>query len=168
MKLYIASSWKNFLILRPFAKHLRGFGHDVYLFCDETEPACKSSLLLRSGDEHRTWTAETVFNDDRLDAVYAPNMAKLEWSEAVLLFLPCGKSAHMEAGWEKGAGKYLIIFGDTEPGDWDAMYRMADKYFPIASTSEMFRYFEELGKAEAGEIEATHGQTDIQREGGTP
>jgi hypothetical protein len=42
-----------------------------------------------------------------------------------VLVLPCGRSAHLEAGWAKGAGKRLVILLD-EQNEPELMYRFAD------------------------------------------
>jgi len=39
--------------------------------------------------------------------------------------LPCGRSAHLEAGWTAGNGTPLILYA-TEPQEPELMYRMAD------------------------------------------
>ena len=53
-------------------------------------------------------------------------MTELSQADVVVLILPCGKSAHMEAGWIKGVEGRLIIYGDMLKGEFDAMYGMAD------------------------------------------
>ena len=39
----------------------------------------------------------------------------MEWADTCVLVLPCGRSAHLEAGWFAGRGKRLIIF--TKDGE---------------------------------------------------
>jgi nucleoside 2-deoxyribosyltransferase len=47
----------------------------------------------------------------------------MQWADACVLVMPCGRSAHLEAGYFVGAGKPLyILLSDGEP---ELMYRMA-------------------------------------------
>jgi hypothetical protein len=39
---------------------------------------------------------------------FALDMGALEWCDACVLVLPCGRSAHLEAGWAAGAGKFTV------------------------------------------------------------
>lgn len=52
----------------------------------------------------------------------------LDWCDICIMCLPCGKSAHLEAGYAKGKGKKLIIysFEKFKKGDIDVMYGFAD------------------------------------------
>ena len=56
---------------------------------------------------------------------FALDMGALETCDAVVLLLPCGRSAHLEAGWAKGNGKHLCIV-TAEGMEPELMYRMAD------------------------------------------
>lgn len=53
----------------------------------------------------------------------------MEWADTCVLLMPCGRSAHIEAGYMKGRGKRLIVYYPTtdrngfEP---DLMYLLAD------------------------------------------
>ena len=44
---------------------------------------------------------------------------------ACLLVLPCGRSAHTEAGWMKGAGKKVIVY-IPEMQEAELMYKLFD------------------------------------------
>ena len=46
----------------------------------------------------------------------------MQWADTGVLVMPCGRSAHLEAGYFVGAGKRLIILiNDSEP---ELMYKM--------------------------------------------
>jgi nucleoside 2-deoxyribosyltransferase len=47
------------------------------------------------------------------------------WADAGVLVMPCGRSAHIEAGYFVGAGKPLIIL--LAEGEPELMYKMATK-----------------------------------------
>lgn len=80
--------------------------------------------------EWRSWDAErylTALESDPAVKGYESDMAALESADLVILVLPCGKSAHLEAGWAVGAGKPLVIVLDERAFEPDLMYRMAVK-----------------------------------------
>ena len=45
------------------------------------------------------------------------------------MVLPSGKNAHLEAGYAKGIGKKLFVYGDFTSGEFDVMYGFADGLF---------------------------------------
>ncbi|OGG67444.1 hypothetical protein A2Z56_04540 [Candidatus Kaiserbacteria bacterium RIFCSPHIGHO2_12_45_16] len=55
---------------------------------------------------------------------FALDMNALRWCDACVLVLPCGRSAHLEAGWAAGAGKVLVIY-IPEYDTPELMYGMA-------------------------------------------
>ena len=48
----------------------------------------------------------------------------MKWADACVMVMPCGRSAHLDAGWFVGIGKPLIILlSDGEP---ELTYKMAN------------------------------------------
>lgn len=128
MKIYVASSWRNDH-QQTVVKALRNVGHDVYDFkhptqgdagfhWSEIDPNWANWTTQQYRDALRHKYASFGFNRD-FDAMKA--------SDACVLVLPCGRSAHLEAGWMKGAGKKVFAYipsGITiEP---ELMYKMLD------------------------------------------
>jgi hypothetical protein len=60
---------------------------------------------------------------------FAADFAALERADAVVLVLPCGKSAHLELGWAVGAGKRTAILLE-DPMQPELMYRAVDHLAP--------------------------------------
>ena len=58
--------------------------------------------------------AEQQFNAD----IFA-----MEWADTCVLVLPCGRSAHTEAGWMAGAGKRVIVY-IPEMQEPELMYKL--------------------------------------------
>jgi hypothetical protein len=140
MKIYVASSWRNYA--QPAIVHLlRRCGHDVYDFKNpdvsdsgfhwsEIDPLWKgwSSAEFIKGLDHPV--ARAGFAKD-LDAML--------WADAFVLVMPCGRSAHLELGWAVGAGKKtVILLGSGEP---ELMYKMADHV--VSSAGDLFDIFGE-------------------------
>ena len=61
-----------------------------------------------------------------------------------MLVLPCGRSAHTEAGWMAGAGKKVIVY-IPEMQEPELMYKLFD-----AVTGEIDDLLDEIRKAAAG------------------
>uniref|UniRef100_A0AB33IWX6 Uncharacterized protein n=1 Tax=Prevotella sp. GTC17254 TaxID=3236794 RepID=A0AB33IWX6_9BACT len=52
----------------------------------------------------------------------------MQEADCCVLLLPCGRSAHSEAGWMKGQGKKVFILDLSERPTPELMYRMFDAY----------------------------------------
>jgi hypothetical protein len=134
MRLYVASSWRN-PYQQSIVADLRAQGHDVY---DFMHPPGGDHLGFSWSDVDpgwRQWSAEQYL--EALDhpiaqAGFDSDFAAMRWAHAGVLVLPCGRSAHLEAGYFVGAGKPLWIL--LEPGEFpvpegesnpELMYKMA-------------------------------------------
>ncbi|MFW5920202.1 MAG: hypothetical protein ACOCUS_00075, partial [Polyangiales bacterium] len=54
---------------------------------------------------------------------FESDRAGLEWCDRLVLLLPCGRSAHLEAGWAAGSGRPVhVLLADGEP---ELMYLLA-------------------------------------------
>ena len=107
-RIYLASSWRN--PYQPaFVLALRQAGHRVYDFrnppnnsgfgweqvCLEPKPTVAKYL-----EALKHPIAQAGFTAD-FDA--------MKWADTCVLLLPCGRSAHLEAGWCIGTGRRTII-----------------------------------------------------------
>lgn len=128
MNIYTATSWKNEKFVLEFARTLRSWGHDVYCFAE-----------LGQGQNVFIWSEVITPDDDGITCLdtddsrraYYVDKKNLDWSECVILILPCGRDAHLEAGYGKGQGKLLFILGDWPKGEYSNMYHLADGLFRI-------------------------------------
>lgn len=130
MRIYVASSWRN-KRQQEVVSALRGEGHEVYDF--------KNPRMGEDGfhwsDIDPCWQEWTVGEYRRRlltsrEASYGfmSDMRAMQWAEACLLVMPCGRSAHLEMGWMAGAGKitgYLI----EEKFEPELMTLMCDDIF---------------------------------------
>jgi hypothetical protein len=129
VKIYLASSWKNQEVLIGLAAVLRRHGHEVDCFCDASTGryVFHWSEMLTSEDKSRSeLDAITFLQDERSQRAFAEDKRWIDWAEAVVLVLPAGRSAHLEAGYAKGQGKRLVVLGQFPPGEFDVMYGFAD------------------------------------------
>lgn len=123
--IYVASSWRN--DQQQYVVHcLREAGFSVYDFKNPRDG--DNGFHWSEIDQNwQTWSPEK-FREALEHPVavsgFRSDMDALLGCKACVLVMPCGRSAHIEAGHAKGAGKRLIILlSDGEP---ELMYRMAD------------------------------------------
>ena len=114
-KIYTASSWRN-VRYPKVVRRIKNEGFQVYDFQNPwdfgaafnwyqvdaswtggADMAVSAASFVR-GIEHPV--AKRGFSSD---------FSGMKWADIGVLILPCGKSAHMEAGWFVGAGKPLHI-----------------------------------------------------------
>lgn len=125
--IYVASSWKN-LHQQGVVGALRNKGFSVY---DFRHPSVDNNGFSwrHTTEALRPWDIETYL--DALDHPAAVDGFRLDWeamqaSSACVLVLPCGRSAHLEAGYFVGAMKPLAILLDGTPiAEPELMYKMA-------------------------------------------
>lgn len=132
MRIYIASSWKLETVLKVIAKQLRKIeGLEVDLFCDP-----KSGRYIFYIDDlpipREGLTALTLLQYWQVHKAADSDYSAIDWCDTLLLILPCGKSAHFEAGYAHGKGKtvYVAPLEDYPLGDVDACYARVDIMFP--------------------------------------
>lgn len=115
-KIYLASSWRN-----PFQhfilQKLRFAGHDVYDFKNPS-PGNSGFAWSQVDREWLTWTPEQYIkrleNSRAAADGFALDKFALDWCDMCVIVLPCGRSAHLEAGYAIGQGKttYFLLHED--------------------------------------------------------
>ena len=126
-KIYLASSWRN-QHQQSLVNELRLLGYEVYDFkhpngdpgfrWDKIEEKWQDWSMKEYREALKTDCAQFGFNRD-FDAMKAADIC--------VLCLPCGRSAHLEAGWMKGAGKKVIAFiHPSETIEPELMYGLLD------------------------------------------
>lgn len=125
MNVYVASSWRN--DRQPeVVKILRKLGgHSVYDFRNPTD-GNKGFHWSEIDLSWQTW-APANFIDGLCHPLakdgFQTDFDAMQAADACVLVMPCGRSAHLEAGYFVGAGKPLfILLSDGEP---ELMYKMA-------------------------------------------
>ena len=126
--IYVASSWR--CEFQPeIVRFLQKRGHDVYDFKNPRPgdhgfhwSAISTRWTEWSCSEFRSGLASPI-----AQAGFRSDMAALRACDVVMLVLPCGRSAHAEAGWAAGAGKKVYVYlpprKQIEP---ELMYLMFD------------------------------------------
>ncbi len=110
-RIYVASSWRN-KYYPEVVNALREAGHDVYDF--RNPPHGGSGFHWIDVDENATnWSLEQYFEGlqhPKAELQFQNDLNALKWADTCVLVLPCGRSAHTEAGWLAGAGKRVIVY----------------------------------------------------------
>lgn len=126
MRVYVASSWRNEKQPAVVAR-LRADGHQVYDF-RHPAPGDNGFHWSEIDAGWKAWTP-TEFRaalDHPVAAVgFEKDMFALRTAEVTVLVLPCGRSAHLEAGFAVGRGQRVVILLDEEGLEPELMYRMA-------------------------------------------
>ena len=143
MRIYVAGSFKNIARIRVIGDELRLSGYDVYVFCDEHEPTYRLSQELRQEVDVATLTPQAINNNKTLLTIGSLNYMRLIQCDALVLVLPCGRSAHLEAGWMCGQNRPVYVIGPMVPGEFDAMYVMVDGIFTEVQYPQLAKKLEE-------------------------
>lgn len=126
-KIYVASSWRN-PYYEQVVKRLREEGYEVYDF--RNSPHGGNGFHWTDVDENApNWTFEVYaegLNHPLAERQFKADLDALEWADACVLVLPCGRSAHTEAGWMAGREKKVVVYIPKmeEP---ELMYKLFDK-----------------------------------------
>lgn len=136
-RIYLASSWRNPFHAR-MRDDLRAWGHEVYDFKDRRPmysggPAPTAFSWDQLDPAFKDWTPtayrDALISSPRAASGYLGDFRGMEWADTCVMLLPCGRSAHIEAGYCKGRGKRLVVLypNDSREGfDPDLMYLLAD------------------------------------------
>ena len=125
-KIYVASSWRN-KYYPEVVQRLRAAGHEVYDFRNppsggpgfhwtDVDPDCANWTFDQYAEGLKHPASEKQFAND---------IKALEWADTCVLVLPCGRSAHTEAGWMAGRGKKVIAY-IPEMVEPELMYKLFD------------------------------------------
>ncbi len=125
-KIYVASSWKNKYQPRV-VEELRKEGHEVY---DFSNPNGNTGFFWEEIDKDwEQWRLTQylqALEHPRAVEAFQTDKDALDWSDTVVMVLPCGDSSHTELGYGAGAGKKTGIYmpeGIMRP---ELMYKLAD------------------------------------------
>lgn len=127
MKIYVASSWRNTRQPEVVAE-LRQNGHEVYDFRNPA-PGDNGFQWSQIDPDWKSWSGEQyrlALSHPIAKAGFRKDFSAMQWAEAFVLVLPCGRSAHLEMGWAIGMGKLNVILLD-EASEPELMAKMSDR-----------------------------------------
>ncbi len=125
--IYVASSWKN-PYYEEVINYLRAEGFPVYDF--RNPPHGGSGFHWTDVDRNApNWTFKEYqegLNHPLAERQFHADIDALNRADACVLVLPCGRSAHTEAGWMAGSGKSVIVYF-PEMAEPELMYKLFDE-----------------------------------------
>lgn len=110
-RIYVASSWRN--EQQPgIVDLLRQGGHAVYDFRNPFN-GVPGFTWSEIDPDWQAWSAaryrELLTTHPVAALGFVSDLRGMQWADTCVLVLPCGRSAHLEAGWFCGQGKRCII-----------------------------------------------------------
>lgn len=124
-RIYVASSWRN-QYQQNVVERLRMAGHQVYDFRNPA-PGQNGFAWHQLDPDWQTWDPvryrETLLTHPVAAHGFMSDFRAMLWADTCVLVLPCGRSAHLEAGWFCGAGKRCIVL--LENGEPELMNLLA-------------------------------------------
>lgn len=124
-RVYVASSWRNDyynLLLSDLVEA----GHDVWNW--RKPPTGGSGFRWQDtgletyehGDKISANAWRAMLKHEIAQAGFASDLAGMNWCDVGVLLHPCGRSAHLEAGWLAGRGRKVHVLA-LEPVEPDLM-----------------------------------------------
>ena len=140
-KIYLASSWRNEFQPRAVMQ-LREAGYEVYDFRNPPH-GCGGFQWSKIDEGWQDWTPEEYrqnLSHPIADAGFKSDYDAMLECDICVMLLPCGRSAHAEAGWFAGAGRkvYVVCPVKQEP---ELMYKLFDGVF--VSVEELIKFLKE-------------------------
>ena len=127
LSIYVASSWRNGYF-PEVVKRLREAGFDVYDF--RNPPSGDHGFKWGSIDpDYMEWSPEKyreMLQHPYAQRQFGNDIKAMEACNACVLVLPCGRSAHTEAGWFAGRGKKVLVY-IPEKQEPELMYKLFDE-----------------------------------------
>lgn len=139
-KVYVASSWRNEFYTNV-VDSLRKAGYDVYDF--RNPPSGGNGFRWSDIDkDYASWSPgmyKVQLSHPLAERQFSNDLEAMMQCDVCVLLLPCGRSAHTEAGWFSGRGKkvYVYIPIEQEP---ELMYKLFDGV--CCSMDELLGYLE--------------------------
>jgi hypothetical protein len=128
-RIYVASSWRN-PIQQDVVNLLRGAGHQVYDFRNPA-PGNHGFSWSEVNSDWLQWNPEQFVADlysghPAVKRGFALDKGGLDWSDTCVCVLPCGRSAHLEAGYAAGQGKLTLFYLHPDKFEPELMYLLGD------------------------------------------
>ena len=123
-KIYVASCWRNELF-PGVVKGLRETGHEVYDFRNPPsgDPGFKWSSVSEDYMECSPAEYLDMLHHPKAERQFHNDINAMEACDTCVLVLPCGRSAHTEAGWFAGKGRTVIAY-IPEKQEPELMYKL--------------------------------------------
>ncbi|MGR3303774.1 MAG: hypothetical protein ACUZ8I_14915 [Candidatus Scalindua sp.] len=141
-KIYVASSWRN--PMQPeIVNILRDAGHEVYDFKNPA-PGNNGFAWSQIDQEWLDWSPEVfvekLINHPVAKTGFTLDKDALDWCDTCVMVLPCGRSAHLEAGYICGQRKHVIFYLHPDKFEPELMYLLGDDL--VCNNKDMLKALE--------------------------
>lgn len=113
---FIACRWRNRDNVLDLADKLRAKGKSIYTCFDSEHSLVDKEkdpeAAMQEFESTKDWE-----NDENIKKIFETDMNALRNSQNLILLLPAGKSAHIEAGAAYGMGKHCILIGEQKEAE---------------------------------------------------
>lgn len=129
---FIACRWRNKDNVLDLAGKLRAKGKMVYTCFDSEQTLADKEKnpeeAMKEFEATQNWES-----DENIKKIFKTDMNALRNSETLILLLPAGKSAHIEAGAAFGLGKRCVLIGEQKEAEsnyliFNETYSSPDKF----------------------------------------
>lgn len=135
-RIYVASSWSN--SQHPaVVEELRRRGYEVYDFRHPEGRNDRNVWDELNVGKSKVYgeTLASLLDESLAHARHKEHLETITQADVCILLLPCGRSAHIEAGYLKGLGKTVYVFGSVfEELKPELMYLTFDAFFSLYET----------------------------------
>jgi len=125
--IYLIGSLRNEnvpMLAKELREHL-----NIEIFDDWFSPGPKADDYWRDYEKLRGSTYKQALNNYAGKHVFEFDKHHIDRLSIGVLYMPAGKSGHLELGYMLGQGKRGYILFDKEPERWDVMYQFATNIF---------------------------------------
>jgi hypothetical protein len=119
---FIASRFRNKKAVLDLTVKLRDKGKSVYCFVEDYDASESPEDYMQKFENIPNWQ-----EDASVKGMFEKDMNALKDSETLVLLLPAGKSAHVEAGVAYGMGKKCIVIGEQKEAE--SLYLIFNQFY---------------------------------------
>jgi len=131
MKFFIASPWRNKVLVEGLVQELTRRGYQTYSFLENGANLLTGQSIV----EELKMFSDTLQNwqiNPNARQIFESELEGLKSSDVVLLLEPTGHSSLIEAGIGYGMGKKVYIIGEIEKPE--VFYLISEKIYPDVTT----------------------------------
>lgn len=123
---FIASRWRNRDQVLDLLQKLRAKGKTVFCFLEA--PHALNRIQNDPEEDMKKFEARDWKTDPYVKEVFNNDMNAEKEAECIIMLLPAGRSAHIEAGVAYGMRKKCILIGEQKEAE--SLYLIFNEFYP--------------------------------------
>jgi len=125
---YIIGSLKNWKVIE-LSKHLRKQIPGVEIFDSWISPGPEADDYWKKYSKQKGLNYKEALKDWSATHVFEFDKFHIDRSDVIIMYMPCGKSGHLELGYAIGKGKKGYVLFDEKPDKREVIYKLPRKIF---------------------------------------